>query len=232
MSGDPGSKRRRRNGQPVLNDDERALWTAVTRSVAPVKGMKGRVPDAGSERVDAAPPDKHARRDDLPLHDREKASPAANRSLARPADGAAATNGRKTTAKTTVRTITAPASLPDFDRRHSRRIARGRVEIEARLDLHGLTQRAAHQRLVGFLMRASSSGFRTVLVITGKGGGWRAGAGATGGFEDEAPGVLKRNVPRWLAEPGIAGLVVSFGPAARNHGGDGAFYIQLRQRRT
>ncbi len=47
------------------------------------------------------------------------------------------------------------------------------------------------------------------------------------GFER---GVLRRNVPRWLGEPELAGIVIGFTTAAVNHGGEGALYVHLRKR--
>jgi DNA-nicking Smr family endonuclease len=44
-------------------------------------------------------------------------------------------------------------------------------------------------------------------------------------------GVLRRNVPRWLAEPDLRSIVVCYTAAAASHGGEGALYIQLRRRR-
>lgn len=120
-----------------------------------------------------------------------------------------------------VPTRVAPTHVP-FDRRKARQIAKGRVEIEARIDLHGLREHEAHMRLAGFLRHAHAAGKRTVLVITGK-----------GRFEDDPyrpfslgddrrePGVLRRNVPRWLAEPDIARIVVSYTTASIRHGGEG-----------
>ena len=42
--------------------------------------------------------------------------------------------------------------------------------------------------------------------------------------------MLKRNVPRWLAEPELRSIVVGLTTAAIRHGGDGALYVQLRRR--
>lgn len=119
--------------------------------------------------------------------------------------------------------------LTQFDRRKARRIANGRVEIDARLDLHGMTQERAHGALRHFVHSCHNHGCRTLLVITGKGGS----ALDAGRMRDDGSerGVLRRNVPRWLAEPDIAPLVVSFTTAAQRHGGDGALYIHLRGRR-
>jgi DNA-nicking Smr family endonuclease len=37
-------------------------------------------------------------------------------------------------------------------------------------------------------------------------------------------------VPRWLGEPELAGIVISFTTAAIRHGGEGALYVHLRKR--
>lgn len=98
-----------------------------------------------------------------------------------------------------------------------RKLARGRLPIDGRIDLHGLTQSEAHNLLFGFLVRAHERGLRHVLVITGKGG-------SRGSL-----GVLKRLVPDWLAKPEFRFLISGYEDAARGHGGEGALYIRLRR---
>ena len=100
-----------------------------------------------------------------------------------------------------------------------RKLARGRLPIDGRIDLHGLTQSEAHNLLFGFLARAHERGLRHVLVITGK--------GASRGSE----GVLKRLVPQWLTKPEFRFLISGYEDAARSHGGEGALYIRLRRER-
>jgi len=118
------------------------------------------------------------------------------------------------------------------DRSSDRRLRRGRVEVEARLDLHGLTASAARGELLRFLMRARSRGFATVLVITGKGAGARAQDDSR--FEPWSvdarplPGVLRRAFADWMAEPDFAPLCAGYSPAHARHGGSGAFYVILR----
>jgi len=122
--------------------------------------------------------------------------------------------------------------LAVFDRNAGRRLRSGRIEIEARLDLHGMTQDEAHRALRSFLNGCQARGLRWVLVITGKGRSGPDDVDASGMFATQrGRGVLKRNVPRWLAEPDIRSLVVSYASAALHHGGEGALYIQLRMRR-
>jgi len=114
-----------------------------------------------------------------------------------------------------------PAPVPGggLDKRRARRLRRGELPIDGRLDLHGMTQDAAHRALRAFLLRAQASGERCVLVITGKG---RTGAG---------PGVLRTMLPRWLRETPLAGAVLAWQPAQPRHGGEGAAYVLLRRKR-
>jgi len=107
------------------------------------------------------------------------------------------------------------------------RVARGRDPIEARLDLHGMTQMQAHAELLRFLRRAQADGARTVLVVTGKGFRSRGGKHDA----DREPGVLRRQVPMWLALPEFRLLVVGFDDAHAGHGGQGALYVRLRRAR-
>lgn len=101
-----------------------------------------------------------------------------------------------------------------------RKLARGRLPIDGRIDLHGLTQSEAHNLLLGFLARAHERGLRHVLVITGK--------GASRGSE----GALKRAVPVWLSKPEFRFLISGYEDAARGHGGEGALYIRLRREKA
>ncbi|MGE3916024.1 MAG: Smr/MutS family protein, partial [Hyphomicrobiaceae bacterium] len=67
--------------------------------------------------------------------------------------------------------------------------------------------------------------------ITGKGRGRSDPGAASWASGDDELGVLRRSVPRWLAEPPLRGLVIACQPASVRHGGDGAFYVLLRRKR-
>lgn len=112
----------------------------------------------------------------------------------------------------------APPPLAALGRRAKQRVARGRDPIDGRLDMHGLTQAEAHDALLHFLHAAQARGARLVMVITGKG---RGGEG----------GVLKRQVPLWLALPEFRAMIVGFEDAHQRHGGEGALYLRLRKGR-
>ena len=179
-----GDKSRRRQ----VSDEERALWSSVTRSVSPLRRHRQ---DAEPVIEDAAPGPKPDAR-----------PPSSASVVAPPPRGASKP--------------TAPALAP-LHRRDKQRLARGAQAIDARLDLHGRSQSQAHVALLRFLRQAQADGAKTVLVITGKG----AGAGERG--------VLKRQVPQWLALPEFRPLVVGFGDASVSHGGDGALYVRVRR---
>lgn len=132
----------------------------------------------------------------LPLEGEGSPSPPAARPTGQPRRGAERAN----------------APLPDAS--GHRRIRRGQVDIEDRIDLHGLTYEAARRALILFVLEARARGSRRLLVITGK--------GRTSG------GVLRRALPIWLGESELRPLVSGLSPAHVRHGGEGAFYLLLK----
>lgn len=114
----------------------------------------------------------------------------------------------------------APGIAPGLDRRTLANLRRGRIPPQATIDLHGMTQAAAHRVLSPFVVRAQADGKRCVLVITGKGYG-----------TEGAIGVLKTAVPRWLNEPPLVARILGFCHAPPALGGEGALLILLRRLR-
>ncbi|MGI9351599.1 MAG: Smr/MutS family protein [Rhizobiaceae bacterium] len=113
----------------------------------------------------------------------------------------------------------APAVKPKLlDEPTRRKISKGKLEIEARVDLHGMTQVQAHSRLRQFLENAYNSEKRTVLVITGKG--------------SKGEGILRNSVPRWLDELAFRKITIGFHEASISHGGNGALYVRIRRKKA
>jgi len=110
-----------------------------------------------------------------------------------------------------------------IDRANAERLKRGKHEIEARLDLHGMTQAEAHRVLASFIRASRAAGKRCVLVITGRGSA--KGPNNTGG-------VLKSAVPRWLDEPELRPHLLAIATAQPRDGGSGALYVMLRRTRA
>ena len=124
-----------------------------------------------------------------------------------------------------------PAAKPksggiELDGNTRERLKRGGVRPQASMDLHGMTQEAAHRALLSFLQRSRKSGLRLTLVVTGKGNPKNED---NAGWMTRSHGVLKEMVPRWLNEPEFAALIAGAAPAHVRHGGGGALYIYLRK---
>jgi len=111
-----------------------------------------------------------------------------------------------------------PAPRPtDIDSRTFAKIKRGRLDVDAKLDLHGMRQAEAQRSLTAFLRRCQANGARIAIIVTGK------------GLTRDEGGVLRRVVPMWLEAPNLRDVVVGFGEAARHHGGEGALYVRIRR---
>ena len=183
------------------DDDDAALWEKVVETAAPLK--RGRNAAAPPKPAKIAAPVAKAK----PPHVPRPAQPAP---------------------KPAPKPAHVPRAAP-LDRQTSRQLDKGKLEVEARLDLHGMRQRDAHAQLRRFLKTAQARGLRHVLVITGKGA---EQAASKSFYEEDERGVLRNAVPHWLAEPEFAALVVSFSPAPRRLGGEGALYVRLRRPRS
>ena len=130
------------------------------------------------------------------------------------------------------RPSTSPPPLASFDRRTAQKLGRGKLEPEARLDLHGSGLEDARFALLQFLASRRAQGIRMVLVITGKGASPFAQHtlhGVSHFHSPERQGKLRREVPHWLEEAQFRIHVVGFQPAHPRHGGGGAYYVRLRK---
>lgn len=110
-----------------------------------------------------------------------------------------------------------PEDKRAFDRGWEEKLSKKGAEVEARLDLHGMSQTEAYDALRRFIRAQQAAGRRTLLVITGKG---RVGGG-----------VLRRLLPLWLEEAPLRDAVIAFTPAKQKDGGAGAFYVRLRKKK-
>lgn len=206
MAKDRDVKPRRRSRSRSLTDEERKLWRAAMKDAKPLKRAK---PDPAE---DAPPP-----------------SPASPPSTPAPRAPAAIL-----APPPKPRAPSEPPPLGALERRTSQKLARGQIEVEATIDLHGHSQERAHGALLDFIARSRGRGLRCVLVITGKGASPYARHTLHGSSFYEVPerqGVLRSAVPRWLAEAEFRLHVSGFQPAHPKHGGGGAFYLWLRKKR-
>jgi Uncharacterized protein conserved in bacteria len=181
------------SGGRKLSSEDRILWGKVARSTRPMPGRLEELLQFTEEYEDKQPDPQPG---SFPTLTAERVASDSK------------TQGRKS----------AGVHHP-LERPVKRKLARGHLALEARLDLHGLIQSEAHAVLLDFLRRAHERGLRHVLIITGKGSSLGS------------DGALKRAVPLWFAKPEFRHLISSYEAAAHHHGGEGALYVRLSRRR-
>ena len=113
----------------------------------------------------------------------------------------------------------------NIDKRTAQKFKRGEFRIERRLDLHGLKEDQAWEKVQNFIQNCYLQDCRCVLIITGKGMHKEDGIDI---FAER--GVLKDRVPQWLNSPSLRPFILSFDYAQPKDGGSGALYILLRRR--
>ncbi|MDE0409736.1 MAG: Smr/MutS family protein [Alphaproteobacteria bacterium] len=181
-----------------IRDEEAALWQRIARDVTPLPRGVVTLEEEPAPEAEAPPPP----------------SPKKIKKPRRPAPAATPAPPP-------------PPTLPELDpvvptgvdRRTARRLKRGQLPVEARLDLHGRTQDQAHDALQDFIQESRMARRRCVLVITGK-GSVASGKG----------GVLRQMVPRWLNEPALRRHIIAITNAPESSGGAGALYLLLKSR--
>lgn len=103
-------------------------------------------------------------------------------------------------------------SIPD---KTLRKLRKGKYNVDAMLDLHGMTVDEAENAVNAFLAQCVQRELRIVLIIHGK------------GSHSEAP-ILKNKLNHWLRSYNI---VLAFCSASPRHGGSGASYVLLKHQR-
>ena len=96
-----------------------------------------------------------------------------------------------------------------FTHREEKSLKKGDVEIDARLDLHGLFVEDAHQRVRRFIQTSYQENKRNLLIITGKGA--------------RGDGVIKAEFKHWLENHDVNPLIMRLELSHLKHGGGGAY---------
>jgi DNA-nicking Smr family endonuclease len=185
------------SGFRSLTPDEEDLWSLVSRTVRPLRSAA----PAKKLATESGNADKKTPVRDTPRPVKKGAALEAEAAKPRPRAGG-------------------PPALAPIMRKEKQKLARGHETVDARIDLHGMTQTEAHAALRSLLQRSQAKGAKFVLVITGKGVPNSALNGR---------GVLRRQVPLWLALPEFRRYVAGFDVASASHGGEGALYVRLRK---
>jgi DNA-nicking Smr family endonuclease len=185
-----------------LSDEDKALWRAITERVEPLHESFTFQPSQKAQlKSESAAPQK------LKI----KEFRIGSKPIGKPITPSGVSSPKGVT--------------PNMDKRNFQRLVRGKLDIDGKLDLHGLTQEQAKIMLRSKIMQSHSVGKRLILVVTGK------GKTRTDEFNRSITGVLRQNVPMWLRQAPLSSVVLEVTPAQQRHGGDGAFYVYLRRNR-
>ncbi len=192
----------RKKSKPLTGEDK-LLWKKVAESTTPLSAERGRfLQDEMSRLMDASSP--------LTKENQSPRPPLSHKALAKSSIPMDIPEPRFPIHNGNATRLAHP--IEDKTVKH---LTKGKMAIDSRIDLHGMTQDRARYALMDYLQMAQRSGDKIVLVITGKG--------------NEGRGVLRHNVPRWLALPEFSGLVNGFRSSHGAHGGEGALYVRVRK---
>lgn len=190
-----------------LSSEERSLWDRVAERATPLHPTQARPTPAPG--ISQKPKKPVVQQTPLaPFQVGQKANASRPHDIMRPLVD---------------RLTVAPVNM---DNKSFGKMKRGKLKPEARIDLHGMTMAEAHPELVSFILGSQSMGRRLVLVITGKGKDRD-----DGGAIPTRHGILRHQVPQWLALPPLSQAILQVTPAHLKHGGHGAYYVYLRRNR-
>ena len=191
-----------RGGPPRKTDEDRSLWAAVTSTVRPLtdRPRAARGLDAETQSPEDARSDAKA----------DRRAAARRRIVAAAAEAA----GTPKPAPAAPPPALSHGMTVGVDRRTATRLRRGKLAIDGRIDLHGMSREAAHRALIDYLLDAHAAEKRCIVVVTGKG-----------------RGILQEAVPHWLNLPPLRSKILAFDLARPEHGGSGALYVLLKRRR-
>ena len=190
-----------------LRSDELDLWQTVAESTTPLESHL-------ASRKETVPPKN-------PIVTSETAP---RRSISPFVVGAQTKEAKTRIVRTPSVTDHLHQSPVNMDHKTFKKLKRGKIRPEGRIDLHGLRIHEARPDLTSFILRAHAAGKRLVLVITGKGRHMD-----DGGPIPTRTGILRHEVPSWLRASPLATCVQQVLPASDRDGGSGAYYVYLRR---
>lgn len=199
-----------RRGKKGLSADDKALWDRVAQSATPLEHP------ARNRAIASDTPSQTRIPDPVPSRDRIAAFRIGEKTPHKP-------HPHHPERDISARIAHAPIRM---DHGAFRKMQRGKIKPEGRIDLHGMTLSQAHPVLIRFILDAYDDGKRLVLVITGK--------GKDRDTPDPIPirrGILRHQVPGWLHAPPLGAVVLDIREAHQRHGGGGAYYVYLKKRR-
>ena len=110
-----------------------------------------------------------------------------------------------------------------IDRNLLKNIKKGKMKVNAVLDLHGKKVKESKVSVYNFIKYNYEKSNRLLLIITGKG----KRLGVEEGWKGK--GVLKSMLPNWLNSIALSKYIVWFDNAPKDQGGDGALIIYIKK---
>lgn len=201
-----------RRSKKGLTEDDKALWNRVAATATPMdrRGAPKITEEVEKEFIRALRPEPSTTAHRLPAF--------------RVGEKASFNSGPVNHTPTlSARMAQAPVKM---DHNTHKRMTRGKLKPEGRIDLHGMTLSEAHPALISFIFHSHEMERRLVLVITGKGKDRDSG-----GPIPIRRGILRHQVPSWLTSPPLGSMILDIREAHQRHGGGGAYYVYLKRRR-
>lgn len=201
-----------RRSKRGLSDDDKALWSRVAATATPMdrSGAPKIAEDAPVKKTAQIRPQPTTTADRLPAF--------------RVGEKSSFSKGAVNHAPSlSVQLAHAPVRM---DHGTHKRMTRGKLKPEGRIDLHGMTLSEAHPALISFIFHSHELERRLVLIITGKGKDRDSG-----GPIPIRRGILKHQIPNWLTTPPLGSMILDIREAHQRHGGGGAYYVYLKRRR-
>jgi DNA-nicking Smr family endonuclease len=109
-----------------------------------------------------------------------------------------------------------PNSTFALDSKIKKQIKSNRLNFDAIIDLHGKTVVQAHELIKNFIKDCYFNNFKSIMIVTGKG--------------SNSKGKLRLKTPLWLKNEDLSKYVVGFETMPHNKGGEGALFVQLKNR--
>ena len=110
-----------------------------------------------------------------------------------------------------------------------KKLKRGKIKIDKKIDFHGLSIDKAKNLFVKTINNCFYSNRRCILFITGK--------GLKKSKNDSRNirlfhGKIRENFQKWIFEKEVASKILNVSPAGFFYGGDGAFIVYLRKNKN
>ena len=103
-----------------------------------------------------------------------------------------------------------------LDNKIKKQIKSNKLNFDAIIDLHGKTEAHAHESVKNFIKNCYFNNFKSIMIVTGKG--------------PNSKGKLKLKTPLWLKSEDLSKYVVGFETMPHNKGGEGALFVQLKNK--